>query len=121
MNPGLSKSYDVATAGTILPRRIVKFGATDHSVVQSAVLGEGGIGVSDELGDVPGGRADIWRSGLVEVVYGGNVTRGAFLTNDTQGRAIVAAGNQTVIGVAEFAGVANDIGKMLIYPSRPVA
>lgn len=117
MNPGLTKNYDAEAV--VAAHRIVKFGAADNGVVQGAAATDLLIGVSDLGADAIGDRVDVYRSGLVDVEYGGNVTRGALLTSDANGRAIAAtpgAGVRT-IGVAEVSGVLNDIGKVLIAPS----
>lgn len=56
-------------------------------------------------------------SGIAEVEYGGNVTRGDLLTSDANGKAIATttAGNR-IIGIAMASGVSGDIGLALINP-----
>jgi hypothetical protein len=118
-NPGLSKTY--IAAALISAYRIVKFTAVDGEVTTSAAAADKHIGVSDRVNATAiGDRLDIWRSGIVEVEYGGTVAQGDPLTSDAQGRAVVAAPaagvNVRIIGHAEVAGVVGDIGSFLIAP-----
>jgi hypothetical protein len=105
--------------GEVLPYRIVKFGANDNAVIQAAAATDASIGVADQLGaDAAGHPIDVIRSGIAEVEYGGNVTRGVALTADSQGRAIAATAgaNVRIIGFAEVSGVVGDIGSVHIAP-----
>ncbi len=116
-NPGLIKSFNAPAA--ILATRIVKFGASDTDAAQAAAATDALIGVSVAL--VPalaGERIDIVMTGVTEVEYGGAVTRGDLLTADASGRAIVAAINQNVIGMAMVSGVLGDIGSVLLSQSK---
>ena len=60
------------------------------------------------------------RSGPASVTFGGNVTRGAPLTADANGRAIAVAlpaeADTFIVGYAEVSGVAGDIASALIAP-----
>lgn len=118
-NPELIKAYDCGAA--VNPYRIVKFDAADRKVIQAAASTDLMIGVSDTLGGANGGRADIIRSGIADVEYGGDVTRGQKLTSDADGKAVAAAPaagvNAEVIGEAEVSGVSGDIGSVYISPS----
>jgi len=118
MNPGLTKTYK--TGGAVAKRRIVKF-ASDFTVVQSAAAGDLHVGVSDMSADVASGdRCDVRRTGIVEVVAGGGVTRGQSATSDANGKAvncIPAAGESArAIGVFEASGVDGDIVDLLLAP-----
>ncbi|RIK92482.1 MAG: DUF2190 domain-containing protein [Proteobacteria bacterium] len=119
-NPGLVKNYLAGAA--IAAYRIVKWSDADGKVVQAAASTDALIGVADNLGIASGARGDIIRSGLAEVEYGGNVTRGDWLTADADGKAVAAAPaagvNANVIGRAEVSGVAGDIGLVAIAPGR---
>jgi hypothetical protein len=116
-NPGLIKQYRCTTE--IQPHRIVEFGAADFLVTTATSAGTGGIGVSDSMGSNASNRIDVLRSGLADVMYGGTVTRGQPLTNDTQGRAVAATGSDRVVGVAEISGASGDIGLVFLYNSAP--
>jgi len=113
---GLIVSY-VAEAA-LAKSRIVCFGATDGSVKQAAAATDAMIGVTEGFAYVAGDRADIVRTGLADVEYGGVITRGQPLTSDALGRAVAAAPaagvNNRIIGYAEVSGVAGDIGSVLL-------
>lgn len=120
-NPGLIKTH--SAEGAIAAYRIVKHGAADGGVLQSSASTEKLIGVNDRLAAaVAGDRLDIVRSGIAEVEYGGNVTRGDPLTADANGKAVAAAPgagvNAYIIGFAEVDGVSGDIGSVMIAPGR---
>jgi hypothetical protein len=118
--PGLVTNHTADAA--IAAYRIVKFGAADGNIAQAAAAADLSIGVTDRLAAAGAGdRIDVVRSGIAEVQYGGNVTRGKKLTADANGKAIEAApaagANAQVIGTAEVSGVLDDIGSMFIAPS----
>ena len=117
-NPVLTKSFDAEAA--IARFRIVKFGSGDGAVVQAAAATDALMGVADAPGAESGRRADVIVQGVAEVEYGGNVTRGALLTADADGKAVAAApaagANCRVIGVAMVSGVSGDIGSVLVSP-----
>lgn len=99
----------------VAPYRIVKFGANDKEAIQATGSSDASIGVSDQMGaEAAGDPLDVVRSGLAEVEYGGNVTRGDWLTSDAEGRAVTASpaagATAQIIGRAEQSGVLGDIG-----------
>jgi hypothetical protein len=112
-NHGLIKTFFAAAA--FAGYRIVKFGADDDHVALATAPADKSIGVVDMLGagavDI---SCDIVLTGLAEVEYGGPVNRGADLTADAQGRAVVAATGNRVIGQAMATGVLGDIGSVLL-------
>lgn len=114
MNPLLTKNYTAEAAVTAY--RIVKHGTADGQVVQGAAATDALLGVAGKLGASTGERIDIYTQGLVEVEYGGNVTRGDPLTSNASGQAVAAAPaagvNNRIIGFAEVSGVSGDIGKV---------
>lgn len=105
----------------ILPRRIVKFGADDVTVIQAAAAGDASIGVSDLGAAAIGDHASIIMGQAAIVEYGGTVARGDQLTSDATGRAITAApaagANVRIIGTAMVSGVVGDLGSVHIAPS----
>lgn len=118
-NEGLVKTY--TSGAVIVKRRIVKFSSSDGVVVQASAATDALVGVSDLIAaGTSGDPVDIIRSGVALVEYGGNVTRGAPLTADSDGKAVAAAPTATnsvrIIGFAEVSGVAGDIGKVFIAP-----
>lgn len=119
-NPGLIKAFNAAAV--IAAFRICKPSGTGNDVVQAAAATDLSIGVTGEVGaKAIGDTVDLVMTGLVDVQYGGNVSRGQELTSDADGKAVAAAPaqgvNNRVIGIAVVAGAADDIGKMLIAPS----
>jgi hypothetical protein len=113
-NP-MRRNYLAAAA--IAAFRIVKHGSNDGEVIQGAAATDALMGVNDSVAPEAGERVDIVKSGMADVEYGGNVTRGAPLTSDSVGRAVTAtvAGNR-IIGFAEVSGVSGDIGLVDIAP-----
>ena len=113
--PTLTKSFESGAA--ISPRRFVKFGSDDDSAVQASAATDSIIGVSDELGaSAANERLDVHVGGIVEVEFGGAITRGQQVTSDTNGKAVVAADTNRMGGVAMVSGVAGDIGSVLLSP-----
>jgi hypothetical protein len=119
-NPTLIKSF--TADGAVTKRRIVKPGGADFKVSQATAVTEALVGVAAELDAADTARIDVVLAGTVEVEYGGNVTRGDWLTTDANGKAVAAAPgagvNNNVIGRALVSGVSGDIGSMLIAPGR---
>lgn len=91
--------------------RIAKHGANDGEVVQGAAATDALMGVTEGIAPAAGERVDIVKSGLADIEYGGAVAKGDPLTSDADGRAVKAtAAGSRLIGFAEVAGVAGDIG-----------
>lgn len=110
------------TAGAaIVGCRIVKVGAADGTAIQAAAATDALLGVSDPMGAAAGKTCDVHLNGTPDVEYGGPVTRGARLTSDAQGRAIVAApaagATVEIIGRALVAGVLGDRQAIHLSPS----
>ena len=102
--------------GAIAPHRIVKYGDADGKVVQSAAAGDAHVGVSGRTKAAKDARVEIARNGIADIEFGDNVTRGALLTADSDGKAVTAADGNRVIGIAEVSGVSGDIGQVLLGP-----
>ncbi|HPU16912.1 MAG TPA: DUF2190 family protein [Polymorphobacter sp.] len=95
-------------------RRIVKWGAADGQILLGAAVGDFLMGVSSGTDAAINEPTDVVQGGIADVEYGGVVTRGAPLTSDATGRAVVAAPaagvNNRIVGFAEVSGVLGDIG-----------
>lgn len=117
---GLIKTFDAG--GTLPARRIVKFGSAEETVVVATAVGDALIGVSVDVDAANGDLVDVVLSGIAQVEYGGNVTRGALLTTDTAGKAVAAApaggANNSVIGRAMVSGASGDYGYVLLAPGQ---
>lgn len=116
--PGLIRNY---TAEAACPARtIARFGANDQGVLPAAAATDALIGVFELGCTAAGDRVDVIKCDIALVRYGGTVTRGAPLTSDANGAAIVAApaagANVRIIGFAEISGVSGDIGQVFISP-----
>jgi len=116
-NQGLVKTFNSGAA--IARSRIVQFGADERTVIQSSAATSSHIGVADDLAAPGAGRlVDVVLQGVATVEYGGAVTRGALLTSDAVGRAIVATAaggaNVRIAGVAMVDGVLGDQGAVLL-------
>lgn len=100
----------------IEPYRVVALGAADGVVIQSDGHAKANIGTSNIIGaDTDAMRCDVVLSGIAEVEYGGEVTRGAWLTADADGKAIATTtAGHNVIGRALISGVAGDIGSVFL-------
>ncbi|MDE2467551.1 MAG: DUF2190 family protein [Bradyrhizobium sp.] len=90
-----------------------------------SVAGAGGpatalFGVNDDIALANGDYGDIVKAGIADVVFGGVIAAGDPLTSDVNGNAVKAAPaagvNVRIIGFAEVAGVAGDIGQVNIAP-----
>lgn len=112
MKPTLTETFTAEAA--VNPRRIVAHGTADNQVIQAASTTATMFGVADSLGAASGGRIDVHTSGVVEIEFGGTITRGGAVTADGTGRAVAAAPgagvNARIIGFARVSGVVGDIG-----------
>lgn len=119
-SPTKTLTFDAGAA--ITKRRIVKPGSADYAVIQGAAATDFLLGVTTDVDADADDRVDVIVSGVAEVEYGGAVTRGALLTADADGKAVVAAPaagvNNRVIGIAVISGVSGDIGSVLISPHQ---
>lgn len=114
-------NHDAGAA--VVKFRFVKWGASDHTVVQAAAVGDAIMGVSNILGaEASGDPVDVVRGGLAKVEYGGTITRGDPLTSDANGKAVKAAPatgvNNRIGGYAEVSGVSGDIGLVDVRPGE---
>jgi hypothetical protein len=116
--PTLTRNFVAGAA--LVKRRIVKFDSSDWTVIQATAVTEALVGVSAELTVASGERVDVHLAGVVEVEFGGTVTRGGMLTADSDGKAVAAAPaqgvNNNVVGRAIVSGSSGDIGLVLLAP-----
>ncbi len=108
-------------SAAIAGNRIVKLGAADGTALQSTAATDAPLGVSDPVGAASGSVCDVHLNGTPTVEYGGPVTRGARLTSDAVGRAVVAApaagATVEIVGKALISGVLGDVGQVHLAPS----
>ncbi|MEW6562720.1 MAG: DUF2190 domain-containing protein [Pseudomonadota bacterium] len=101
---------------------LVKPGTVDGNVVAAAAVTDSIIGVTTDIPAALGERADVILAGVADVLYGGAVVRGDWLTCDASGRAVSAAPgagvNNNVIGRALVSGVLGDVGSVSLSTNR---
>lgn len=127
------RSITLTAGGNINPRRFVKMDSTAFRVVQ-ATANSANLGIVDTasrtfdsaLAAASGEPVTILGEGeIVEVECGGNVTVGAFLKSDSNGKAVVVATTGTTIqqicAQALDAGADGEVIRVLIvrYSERP--
>lgn len=110
----LTKGY--AAEAAVEARRIVKFGAADGVVAKSAAATNFHIGVSQDLDRAANETVDVVMLGIAEVDFGGTVTRGASVTSDASGKAVLATTGQRAVGFAEVSAVSGDTGTIMVHP-----
>lgn len=124
-NPILTTTY--TAAGTIDQYTIVKFDASDNTVVEAAAATDSLVGVAYIPGvsgtqKVSGDRLEVVISGVAEVKAGGTITRGALVTSDASGQAVAAAPsagvNNQVIGLALVSALSGDVFPVLLAPQQ---
>ena len=119
-------SHDTAKAyraqGLITKRSLCVWGNADGAATLATGSAAPLLGVSAEIDCADQIICDVFREGLVDVIYGGVVNRGDPLTANATGQAVTAnpaAGvNAYIVGFAEVAGVAGDVGFVFISPGR---
>ena len=94
--------------------RIVKPGADQFHVTQAAGPTDKLLGVVEYGAEAAEDMLDVTMTGSTEVEYGGVVALGDKLTSDADGKAVVAAAGDNVVGVALCDGVTGDVGSVLI-------
>ena len=117
-NEGLVKTY--TASGAIGEYKLVKFGATDKTVLQASTGTDklaGVVCLPKGTTAANGDAVDVIKSGIADVIYGGTVTVGDYLTSNATGLAVVAVAGDNVIGTAELSGVSGDLGAVHIQKS----
>jgi len=117
-NPILIKSFPIVAA--LAGNLIAALSGTDN-IAEGAIADTDSIfGVSECMGAEAGGQLDVVLSGTYDVVAGGTVTAGDFITADANSKGITAApsaGNVVrYAGIALLDAVAGDLFPMLILP-----
>lgn len=101
----------------ISARRIVEVIGADDAAQQAAANNDALVGVSGSRAVETDETVEVAISGIAEVEYGANVTRGALLTSDASGKAVATStAGHRVVGIAMWSGADGDIGRVLISP-----
>jgi len=118
MNPFV-KTF--VAAGAIAHQRLVAFTDNDGEVALATAGSNRIAGVLDTPGGaIAGQRVDVILFGPAEVLFGGTVKPGEFITADGDGKAVAAApaadANSHVAGRALANAVSGDIARTMINP-----
>lgn len=117
--PGLITCHKAEVA--LAARRMVTHGTVQDEITLAVDGSKLIIGVTTLVAASVGEPADVVRSQLTPVIYGGDVIAGDPLTADADGRAIPAAAGQFYLGFAEYDGAEDDIGSVWIAPGQLAA
>jgi hypothetical protein len=120
--PTLIKNFEAGTGG-VRDNRVVQFGAADGVVIEATASTQLLLGVSTQPGTAAAGeRCDVVLSGIADVIAGGSITRGSYVTTDNAGRVVAAAPaagvNAAIVGMAMQSAATNDIIQVLLAQGR---
>ena len=120
--PTLMRNF-LAGSGGVRYGRLVRIGAADGQVVEATAVTDVIVGVSVQPGTAADGqRCDVALAGVADVVAGGTISRGAWVTATTGGAAIAAAPaagvNNNVVGIALAEAASGDIIPVLLAQHR---
>jgi len=124
LNPILTKSYIAGAA--IAACRFLKHGAADGKAIQATDASAAVLGVSVEnVAAALDASVDCIKAGLAYLELGGNVTRGAILIPDANGKgvaAVITPGTEQHAGaIAEVAGAAGDLIPVQVIAGTVIA
>jgi hypothetical protein len=122
VTPTLIRNFTAGTGG-VRYARLVRLGTADGQVVEATAATDVILGVSVQPGTAADGqRCDVALAGVAEVVAGGTISRGAWVTATTGGAAVAAAPaagtNNNVLGIALTDAVSGDIIPVLLAQHR---
>lgn len=122
-NPVLILNFEQESA--VDQYSIVKHGTNDNTVVKGAANTDKLFGIAgDYSANEAGKRIDITVLGSAEVEYGGIISRGDFVTADSDGHAVkitdtmLESGSVNAIGMALAGGVEGDILPVFVLPQK---
>ncbi len=118
---GISKAAKT-TAAIATQFLIATVGADDDTFSAASASTDPLIGVFQSTTANAGDHAEVMVTGISNVVLGGTVTRGDYITSDANANGVTAAPaagvNADVLGIALESGVAGDIIAVRIAPGR---
>lgn len=95
-------------------RKIVQI-AADGDAEQAVAATKGLVGLSGSRAVASGDVVEVAVSGIGEVVLGGTVEEGAFVTADANGDAVgTTTAGDGIVGICVVGGVDGDIGEVLL-------
>lgn len=116
MNYPLTKTYTAEGAtGRYL---IVKQGTADGKILTADAAAAGTLGVVSQPGQTisAGEVTDVVLLGETEVVLGGDVSAGASITSDANGKAVTASTGERSVGIALMSGGSDEVVRCLVSP-----
>jgi hypothetical protein len=122
MKPLLIQPFEAEAA--IGAYHIVKPGTSYGQAILAAANSDTLIGIKDALAADLGDNGDIVMQGIGEVILGGNVARGEFITADASGHGVkltdtmLQSGACNSIGICLKTGVSGDIVPIFIIPQK---
>lgn len=114
--PGLITCHKAEVV--LASRRLVTHGSVPDEITLAVDGSKLIIGVTTIVAAAAGEPADVVRSQLTPVTYGGDVSAGDPLTADAEGRAVPATAGQFYLGFAEYDGAEGDTGSVWIAPGQ---
>ncbi len=118
---GISKAAKCA-APIAAAYTIATFGADDDTFSVASGSSAALVGVFQSTTANAGDIVEVMVTGISNIACGGSITRGDYLTADTNGNGITAAPaagvNANVIGVALESGVSGDMIAVRLAPGR---
>ncbi len=115
MNPVLAKNF---TASAAIARNRIVVLAANGTVAQAANATTPELGISQELDVAANERVDVTLLGIEQLTLGAAVNAGQLVTSDAQGRGIVAAADNNIVGMALESGTVNERIRMLIAAGK---
>jgi hypothetical protein len=110
-NPGLTKAYIADT--DVAPYLIIKTGSVDGNAALATANTDKLKGVSENVQVAAGQCVDVIQDGIANVIAGGTIADGDWLTTDSSSRAITAAPapgvNVQIVGKAMTSAVVGDV------------
>lgn len=101
-------------SGSIGANRFISLSSSDRQVVQTSSAFQSIVGVTDERIYVDGDTVNVSLEETYEVILGGSVSVGDYLTSDSVGRAITASlPGQKYFGKAQFSGTVGELAVVI--------
>ncbi len=115
---GLEKKQ--LAGGVIAQYHILKIGADDNHLVESAAAGDQHVGVAQHAAAAAEDEIRVQMTNITNLKIGGTVTRGDPITSDAAGKGVksapAAGTNNPLVGIALASGVTDDLIPMLLTP-----
>ena len=122
MGPTQGTEKKQLAGGVIAQYHILKMGADDNHLIESAAATDQHIGVAQHAAAAAEDDIRVQLDGITNLKLGGTVTRGDRITSDANGKGVTAAPaagtNNPIVGIAFASGVLDDLIPMLLAPQQ---